>query len=320
MNVMHDNPYIIVIIDTEEEFDWDKEFSREKTGVSHLRFVDRIQSIFDHYNITPVYVVNYPVASQPEGYEPLRTILSQGRCIIGAHMHPWVNPPFEEEVCAYNSFPGNLPYSLESKKLEILCECIERNFDIRPIMYKAGRYGVGANTFDILAKQGFEFDLSFCPHTDYSKIGGPDFTGKPDTPHWLDTEKKLFEIPLTVGFEGMIRTLGPWLYPILKWEFFNKLHMPGIFSRFRLLNRVTLSPEVSNLTEMIRLVRDQYKDGVRIFSLAFHSTSIDPGHAPYVRSQRDLSDFLSKLRHFFDFFFGEFDGQPSTPKQIREMF
>jgi len=317
---MHDTPCIIVVIDTEEEFDWDKEFSREKTGVSHLRFVERIQSIFDHYNITPVYVVNYPVASQPEGYEPLRKILSQDRCIIGAHMHPWVNPPFDEEVCAYNSFPGNLPYSLESKKLEILSECIERNFDMRPIMYKAGRYGIGANTFNILIKQGFEFDLSFCPHTDYSKIGGSDFTGKPDTPHWLDTEKKLFEIPLTVGFEGMIRPFGPWLYPILKWEFFNKLHMPGIFSRFRLLNRVTLSPEVSNLTEMIRLVRDQYKDGIRIFSLAFHSTSLEPGHAPYVRSPQDLTDFLSKLRHFFDYFFGELNGQPSTPVQIREMF
>ena len=317
---MQDKPGIIVVIDTEEEFDWGKEFSREKTGVSHLRFVERIQSIFDHYNITPVYVIDYPIASQAEGYEPLRKIFLRDRCIIGAHMHPWVNPPFEEDVCAYNSFPGNLPYSLESQKLKVLHECIERIFGIRPAIYKAGRYGVGPNTFGILAEQGFEFDFSYCPHTDYSKEGGPDFTGKTAAPHWLDAEKKIFEIPLTVGFEGSLRTVGPWLYPKIKRELFQKFHVPGIFSRLGLLNRVTLSPEVSNLAEMIRLVRCQYRDGARVFSLAFHSPSIEPGHTPYVRSQQDLSDFLSKIRQFFDFFFGELGGQPSTPEQIRAVF
>ena len=320
MNILQNKPCIIVVIDTEEEFDWEKEFSREKTGVSHLRFVERIQSIFDEYNITPVYVINYPVASQPEGYEPLLKIFSRDRCIIGAHVHPWVNPPFEEEVSAYNSFPGNLPYSLESKKLEVLSEYIERNFSMRPVIYKAGRYGVGPNTFDILAKQGFEFDLSFCPHTDYSKDGGPDFTGKTDTPHWLDVEKKIFEIPLTVGFEGMIRTVGQRLYPKIKRELFEKFHVPGIFSCLRLLNRVTLSPEGSSLAEMIRIVRCQCRDGERVFSLAFHSPSIEPGHTPYVRSQQDLTDFLSKLRQFFDFFFGELCGSPSTPEQVIEAF
>ena len=313
-------PQIIVVIDTEEEFDWQKEFSRENTGVSHMRFIDRVQSIFNHHNITPVYVINYPIASQSEGFEPLFEVFSQNRCIIGAHMHPWVNPPFEEDVCACNSFPGNLPRLLESKKLEILNECIERNFHMSPVIYKAGRYGVGANTFDILVERGFEFDISFCPHTDFSKMGGPDFTGKAACPHWLDTERKIFEIPLTVGFEGKIRAFGPRLYPKLEQGFFRKLHMPGIFSRIGLLNRVMLSPEGNSLAEMVRLVRDQYKDGIRIFSLAFHSPSIEPGHTPYVQSSQDLDDFLSRLRHFFDFFFGEFGGQPSTPVKIREMF
>jgi len=313
-------PHIVIVIDTEEEFDWNKGFFREKTGVSHLRFVNRIQSVFNCYNITPVYLINYPVASQPEGYEPLRKILLQGRCIIGAHIHPWVNPPFEEEVCSYNSFPGNLPFSLESTKLEVLCECIEQNFDIRPIIYKAGRYGVGLNTFDILVKQGFEFDLSYCPHTDYSKEGGPDFTNKTATPHWIDTEKKIFEIPLTVGFEGIFRTAGPKLYSKLKHGFLEKLHFPGIISHLRLLNRVVLSPEGSNLKEMVRLVRDQYIDGIRMFSMAFHSPSIEPGHTPYVRSSQDLNDFLSRLQRFFDFFFNDLDGQPSTPEQIREIY
>jgi len=313
-------PHIIVVIDTEEEFAWGKGYSRENTGVSHLRFVERIQSIFNQYNITPVYVITYPVASQPGGYKFLHKIFSQDRCIIGAHVHPWVNPPFEEEVCSYNSFAGNLPYSLESKKLEVLCECIDQNFDMHPAIYKAGRYGIGPNTLDILVKQGIQFDMSVCPYFNFSKEGGPDFTGKTPDPHWLDAEEKIFEIPLTVGFEGMIRTIGPRIYPKLTQEYPKRIHMPGIFSHLRLLNRVTLSPELSNLAEMVRLVRSQYNDGMRIFSLAFHSPSIEPGHTPYVRSSQDLANFLSTLRDFFDYFFNELDGQPSTPEQIRKMF
>jgi hypothetical protein len=107
---------LIVVIDTEEEFDWSREFSRENTAVRSLRSIEKIQAIFDDYRITPVYVVDYPVAFQPDGYRPLQEIYQSGRCILGAHLHPWVNPPFEERVSRYNSFPGNLPPALEAKK------------------------------------------------------------------------------------------------------------------------------------------------------------------------------------------------------------
>src|SRR5262249_23085687 len=96
---------IVVIVDTEEDFDWSGAFSRENTTVRSMSWIGRIQDIFDAYNITPIYAIDYPVASQPDGYRPLQEIYVSGRCLIGAHLHPWVNPPFEEPVTCYNSFP-----------------------------------------------------------------------------------------------------------------------------------------------------------------------------------------------------------------------
>src|SRR5438093_3501846 len=87
---------LVVVVDTEEDFDWASGRSRSNTSVQALHCIGRIQSIFDEYRITPTYVIDYPVASRADGYQPLQEIHSVGRCLIGAHLHPWVNPPYEE--------------------------------------------------------------------------------------------------------------------------------------------------------------------------------------------------------------------------------
>jgi hypothetical protein len=61
-------PRLMVVIDTEEEFDWSKEFSRSNASVKAMRHIERVQVLFDRYGITPVYVVDYPIVSDPEGY------------------------------------------------------------------------------------------------------------------------------------------------------------------------------------------------------------------------------------------------------------
>src|SRR5690606_9158651 len=107
--------------------------------------------------------------------EPLRAWAAEGRAIVGAHLHPWVSPPHDEDVNARNSYPGNLPAALERAKLERLRDEIEARIGQRPVVYKAGRYGFGPHTADALAALGFEIDLSGCPAFDHSADGGPDY-------------------------------------------------------------------------------------------------------------------------------------------------
>ena len=153
-------PILVVVIHTEEEFDWDKPHDRNATGVAHMRHIDRAQNVFDEFGIVPNYVVDYPIATQAEAFGPLKVYADAGRALIGAHLHPWVSPPHEEEVNARNSYPGNLPRALEHEKLRMLTEQIAAAFGTRPQTYLAGRYGFGPNTGEILESLGYEVDIS----------------------------------------------------------------------------------------------------------------------------------------------------------------
>jgi len=81
-------PILLVVVDTEEEFDWFAPFDRANTGVVHMRDVHAFQVVCDAYQIRPVYAVTYPIATQPDGIAPLREIRASNRCEIGAHLHP----------------------------------------------------------------------------------------------------------------------------------------------------------------------------------------------------------------------------------------
>lgn len=312
-----EKPRLIVVIDTEEEFDWGGGFSEKNTSVQAMRGIHRVQEIFDEFRITPVYVIDYPVASQADGYLPLREIHADGRCLIGAHLHPWVNPPFEEAVTQRNSYPGNLPRTLEATKLRMLGDEIETRFGSRPVIYKAGRYGIGASTAATLEEQGYQVDLSVCPSTDFSPTEGPDFSSSCALPYWFGSERKVLELPLTVGFAGPLRR---WARSVIASRSLARLRLDGALSRFQLAKRIWLSPEGYQPSEHIKLTRDLYADGLRVFSFAFHSPSVEPGYTPYVRSQADLVKFLDRCRRYLDYFLGDLGGNPSTPLELRNAF
>ncbi|CAN0458903.1 unnamed protein product, partial [Discosporangium mesarthrocarpum] len=91
-----DQPLLLVVVDTEEEFDWGRPVSRDQTSTKAIASQHRAQEILQKYGIKPTYVIDYPVASQASGYGPLKELYDDGLCQIGAHLHPWVCPPFDE--------------------------------------------------------------------------------------------------------------------------------------------------------------------------------------------------------------------------------
>src|SRR5215471_13090695 len=134
-------PLLMVIVDTEAEFDW-KGVSRRAVGIRSASCQQRAQRIYDRFGVRPTYALDYPVSSNPDGYGPIREIYDSGGCLIGAHLQPWDTPPFTEFLSDLNSFPGNLPTELESAKLAGLTDTIAANVGVRPRIYKAGRYAV----------------------------------------------------------------------------------------------------------------------------------------------------------------------------------
>ena len=309
-------PTLVVVVDTEEEFDWAAPFSRQATAVTAMRHIDRAQRLCDAAGLAPTYVIDYPVATQPEGYEAISEWARAGRCHIGAHLHPWVTPPFDEAVNGPNSFMSNLPRQLQQAKMRQLYQAIAANTGAAPRVFKAGRYGISRDALAAFEELGLAIDVSVNPCMNFAAQGGPDFSSFDSRPFWIDRPRQLLEVPCTHGFVGWARRQGLRLRRAA--ELLRALRGPGVLSRSGVVNRVMLSPEGNRLHEMIALTRALLADGLTLFSLTFHSPSVVPGHTPYVRSQADLSTFLTTIERYFEFFFGELGGQPSTPERFRQ--
>jgi len=104
----------IVTIDTEEEFDWDAPLTRDKHSKAHVTRLEAFQQFCENCGVVPIWLVDWPIANSQLAAEILKPRLLDGRAEIGVQLHPWVNPPFEEEVTQYNSFAGNLSKELEA--------------------------------------------------------------------------------------------------------------------------------------------------------------------------------------------------------------
>jgi hypothetical protein len=312
-----DRPVLTVVVDTEEEFDWSKPHSRAAVAVTSIAAQDRAQAICDRWGVVPTYVVDYPVAADAAAAATLRGFADAGRAVIGTHLHPWVNPPHDEDVTIFNSFAGNLPPALEGAKLAVLTDTIERAFGKRPTIYKAGRYGIGASTPGLLAALGYRVDISVFARLLPDGDGGPDFRAFPPRPYWLTPDRSVLEIPLACGFFGLLADAGPRLSPRTQAGLAARLRVPGILSRLRLLEQSRLTPESVDLGELKRITRALVAQGHRVLQFAWHSPSLVAGHTPYVRTDAELTAFLAKLDGYFSFFFNELGGRALTPLEIR---
>jgi hypothetical protein len=298
---------LIVTIDTEED-NW-ANYSRTENSVENVERISLLQKLFDQFGIKPTYLVSYPVATSQRSISILRRILDEGKCEIGAHCHPWNTPPFDEEISEYNSMLCNLPEKLQYKKLECLHESICKNFGIVPVVFRAGRWGFGASVARSICRLGYRVDTSLTPYENWAVYRGPDFSGcdpqpfrfNPDFPLEKKTEGELLQVPATIGFLQRNYNLCHRLTQFSEAEICRKLHMKGILSRLRLLNKVWLSPEVADADFMVRLARRMIEKRYPCLNMSFHSTSLLAGLSPFVRSMDDEYAFIKKIKDFLIF-------------------
>ena len=277
----------ITFVDTEEEFDWRAEFTRaahDTTAVAaippaHARFADR--------GVPLVYLIDYPIATDPRAIDILRGVIGDGRSAIGTQLHPWVNPPFDEVLGSANSYVGNLPEAIEAAKIDVLTDAITAAFGAGPIVYRAGRYGIGPNSWRLLAERGYRIDSSIRARYDYRADGGPDFADIGNAAFRCGPGGAMIELPLTTVFTGRLRAQGEPLYRALG----RVPRARGLAARAGMLSRVSLTPEGMPLADALEAVRVTVGEGTRLLNFAFHSPSLAPGHTPYVRDASDLAKF-----------------------------
>ncbi len=303
----------VLTVDTEEEFDWGKPLNRTGHSIHSIPRLAKFQQFCEGMGVVPIYLVDYPIATSPMAAEILREPLATGRAEIGVQLHPWVSPPHDEDVTEFNSFAGNLTAELEREKFKRLRDTIQQNFQSTPLIYRAGRYGVGPNTADILSDCAIAIDTSVRARFDYSSTGGPNFRDHPVVPYWIDQGAGLMELPLTTVYWGMLRRQGHWLYP----KMWRVPQLRGALARIGMLERIPLTPEGVTLDEVIRGIDMAVDDGLPVLMFSFHSPSLAPGYTPYVRSEEDLDGFYDWWRKVFAYL-AQRGVRPSSVKDIME--
>jgi hypothetical protein len=198
----------ILTIDTEADNQWD--FGRDLC-VENIRFVPRFQKLCEKYNIKPTYLVTSEVCEDSLAKEIFKDYLLGNKAEIGAHLHVWTTPPFQDKD-GYrlndpnHAFANEIPINLLSEKIKNLTNQVETSFGIRPLSFRSGRYGFNDDLARILTDNHYIIDSSVTPNiswSDYHGIpgsaGGPDFIDKTAFPYKYDFPGgSLLEIPVTI--------------------------------------------------------------------------------------------------------------------------
>ena len=301
---------LIVTVDTEED-SWGN-VRASHYDVENIEALSDFQTLCDEFRVTPTYLVTYPVVTDETAAATLRTLLGDGNCEVGAQCHPWNTPPFEELESKRNTMLCNLSDDLQHKKMAVLHAAIEQHLKISPVSFRCGRWGYNQTVAMNLAKLGYKVDSSITPFTDWTAVGGPDFSAVGPRAFRFSSDDifhdsplgQLKEIPVTIGYIGWLSFDMRWcnaMQRLVQRRRLARARVAGILSRANIVRKVWLSPETSNAAQMIELARRLQRERYRFLNLTFHSPSLRAGYTPFVRTKQDEQRFWETIRQFLRF-------------------
>ena len=209
---------LILAVDTEADNQWETGASLTTTNLEH---VPRFQALCERFEFPPTYLCTYEVVTSTAFNETLRRPTRAGRAEIGAHLHPWSTPPFDDawdRGGRARTYPSELPEDLLRAKLTSLTERISDRLGHRPTSCRTGRWGLSSSQVKALCDLGYTVDCSVTPLVSWARDrglrdGGPDFTRAPLAPYSPSKHdvcragsSELLEMPVTiVHTSGLMR-------------------------------------------------------------------------------------------------------------------
>ncbi len=158
-------PRLLLVVDTEEGFDWNAPLRRDGHDVAAVGELPRLHELALAHDLLPSYVVTWPVLADDRAARVLEDLTAAGGA-AGLHLHVWTTPPFVAPELEARGFQGALPAELEEAKLGELAALFRERFGRPPHLHKAGRYGLGPWTPRALRRLAVPLDLSPSPGSD----------------------------------------------------------------------------------------------------------------------------------------------------------
>lgn len=278
-----DKPFIITI-DTEPDCDVSWKRSDPLTFESVLVGIPKIlRPIWDKFEVRPVYFVSPEVVGNAQCCDVLKEEIRLG-AEVGSHLHSEYIEPHKK----YEDFAGTPSKEypcfahdteIEFEKIKNLTELIERNVGVRPVSYRAARYGADLDTIKSLKRLGYTVDSSVTPRIDWSYQSGPDHSRGPQQPYFVSDESLyhagnsgILEVPITISEKRFFLLPENWLF------------------------RRWLRPTHMTVFEMKLLVSEFLKKYENpVLNMMFHSMELIPGKTPFVKSTFAQKAYVSRL-------------------------
>jgi hypothetical protein len=295
----------IITVDTEADNQWKK---NSNISLENVKFLTKFQNLCEKYDFIPTYLVTYEVANDKDSVHILKKWLEEGKCEIGAHLHPWTTPPFKnshKNGFIEKSFPNELTDDELWRKLEVLTEKIKDSFEIQATSFRAGRWGFDKRMIKYLLELGYKVDCSVTPKIDWRSfkgkkdgIGGPDFRKASIYPSFLD-QSSLLEIPMSVLYTGVLnkeKSSMSKLFLIMPNTLLKKILNKFLFK----LKWCRIFPN-TKLKDLKSLYKSALVNDLPVLEFMIHSSELMLGGSQCSKKEEDLENVYSNLEGFFEY-------------------
>jgi hypothetical protein len=276
--------FFCVTIDTEPDCDVHWRRSRPLAFESVTFGIPSIlRPIWDKFGIRPVYFVSPEVVENPQCCLVLKDEIKRG-AEIGTHLHSEYIEPMKKyndiAGTASNEFPCYAyDTEIEAAKIKNLTDLIEKNLGVRPVSYRAARYGADLDTIKAIGKLGYKVDSSVTPDVSWVRQGGPDHSRAPKQPYLISKtdyysagSETILEVPITVSGKRFAFLPDKWMF--YRW----------------------LRPTHMTAFEMKSLVAEFASNFPSpVLNMMFHSMEVISGKTPFVRTKLGQKMYLGRL-------------------------
>lgn len=300
MNSLDNKKKFIITIDTEGDNLWSWNYGDNITS-RNAKFLPRFQELCDEFGFKPVYLTNYEMAMDTDFVSMASEALNRGACEIGMHLHAVNNPPIVNNPAV--AYPNNFPYLIEyqekiiEEKIAYITKLLEDKFERKMVTHRAGRWALNKTYENLLIKYGYKIDCSVTPGINWSSAKGisegskgSDYSHSPNKPYYLDDDKNLLEIPVTIRHyrKGFLKS-----YKIIEILKYVKHIIYG--------QDFWLRPTGNNLDQLLYLLDEEYKSNESDYIMfMLHSSEFMPGGSPTFPNNESIEKLYEHMRILFE--------------------
>ena len=304
------NLYIAITIDTEcdKGAKWKVKqplsFKNIYNGV-----VNNLQPIFDKHHVKATYLLSPEIMMDKQSVAVFKSF--GNKVELGTHLHAEFIEPQANFNCTNTSqFQSDFDSEVERTKLENLTFLFKQTFDYQPLSFRAGRFGIGNQSLQILQNLGYTVDSSVTPDTKWTnQISGNivNFNGAPYQPYYPSIDDfckegtmNILEVPVSV-INRKISRMPLFLKRNLK---LNRSYQQIIFNYCTNFSKPAWLRPTNSDIETLKNITNRFikiggKDDV-FLCMMFHSNEFELDMSPYSLTKPAMDKIIDRLDSYLE--------------------